>query len=310
MSAPGPIALYGALRSGTTLLRLMVNGNPALSCPGETDFIFDHLVPGAEPPRYDRDALEANRIYRAHDAKYATQPLPDPTPDLFIARISEGGSKTPLLILHRHLDRALDVYPNLRVIHLLRDPRDVARSSIGMGWAGHVYYGVDHWIDTERNWQQNAGRLAPDQSLNVTYEDLIRAPEENLRRIARFCGHDYHPDMLNYDNDSTYAKPDSSLVLQWKHKLPARDIALVETKIGPLLTASGYDPSGHAPQHLSAAQKAMLWQRNKQAVWAKRIERYGLRDPLLAAIAQKTGMAGIARNARRRMDDAQIKYLK
>jgi hypothetical protein len=305
-----PLAIYGALRSGTTLLRLMVNGHPSLSCPGETDFIFDHLIPRSNPPRYDREALDANRIYRAHEAAYARHPLPDPTPDSFIARISEEGSKTPILILHRHLSKALDVYPDLRVIHLVRDPRDVARSSIGMGWAGHVYYGVDHWVETESDWQACKHRISPDQSLNIAYETLIAEPEDNLRRLAAFAGQDYDPRMLDYDADSTYAKPDPSLTVQWKRKQSPRDIGLVEAKIGSLLEASGYAPSGHPPVHPTAIERAALWQANRRAVWAKRIERYGLRDPLIVAAATKLGLPSLARAARRRMDARQVKYLK
>ena len=65
------VAVYGALRSGTTLLRLMLDAHSRLSCPGETDFLFDHLRMQSDPPVYDEEALERNRIYRAHRARYA-----------------------------------------------------------------------------------------------------------------------------------------------------------------------------------------------------------------------------------------------
>jgi len=135
------VAVYGALRSGTTLLRLMLNAHPQLSCPGETDFIFDHLHGTDTAAHYDETALERDRIYRAHRTLYAGTPLPDLTPDALINRIA-GTDNIAVLMLHRRISRALALYPDLRVIHFLRDPRDVARSSIGMGWAGNVYYGL------------------------------------------------------------------------------------------------------------------------------------------------------------------------
>ena len=35
---PAPVIVFGALRSGTTLLRLMLNAHPDLNNPGEVDF--------------------------------------------------------------------------------------------------------------------------------------------------------------------------------------------------------------------------------------------------------------------------------
>ena len=61
--------------------------------------------------------------------------------------------------------------------------------------------------------------------------------------------------MLDYDQTSTYSKPSSDLVAQWTHKLTARETGLVEAKIGPMLDAAGYSPSGVAPHHPSGAEK-------------------------------------------------------
>src|SRR6056297_1046670 len=63
------IAVYGALRSGTTLLRLMLDAHPSLSCPGETDFLFDHLSITDDGPLLDEEALEQDRIYRKRYAQ-------------------------------------------------------------------------------------------------------------------------------------------------------------------------------------------------------------------------------------------------
>ena len=46
-----------------------------------------------------------------------------------------------------------------RYIHLLRDPRDVALSTILMGLAGNTYLGVDLWVETEKSWDQLASKL-------------------------------------------------------------------------------------------------------------------------------------------------------
>lgn len=272
--------------------------------------MFDHLELGASAHSYNLARLKADRIYKDHEQQYADRPLETPTPHSFVERISEGGEKTPALMLHRHLSRAVDVFPDLRVVHLVRDPRDVARSSIGMGWAGNVYYGVDHWSQTEDEWQACKGRLAPEQVLEVFYEDLIIRPQEILEKIVGFVGHAYDPEMLNYDLDSTYSKPDPSLTVQWKSKQTAQEVGLVEAKIGSRLSQAGYAPSGHPQIQPQGMMKAGLWLKNKRAVWAVRVSRYGLLDPLTVAVSTKLGLPGISSKAQMRMDKKIVKYLK
>jgi len=213
-------------------------------------------------------------------------------------------------MLHRGLSRALDEFPEMRVIHLLRDPRDVARSSIGMGWAGHVYYGVDHWMQTEDEWQRCKDRFALGQVLELTYEDLILHPEEKLEKIVGLAGQDYDPDMLEYDGDSTYTKPDPNLTMQWKRKQTAQEIGLVEAKIGNRLSLAGYTQSEHARIQPSPAMKARLWLQNKRGVWKFRVSRFGFRDPFVAALSKRLGLSSINRNAQRRIDEKTIQYLK
>ena len=303
------VAVYGALRSGTTLLRLMLDAHSQLACPGETDFLFDHLR-GSDPSTpYDRNVLERSRIYRAHRDMYADQPLSELTPTAFVNRIA-GPNKIAVLMLHRHISRALALFPDLRIVHLLRDPRDVARSSIGMGWAGNVYYGIDHWLDTEADWTNVSPQVPHENVLTVHYENLISEPEATLRAMCSFLNVDYEPAMLEYDKTSTYSKPSKELTFQWKHKQSQREIALVENKIGKLLTDRGYEPSGVVPHAPSVLEKASLKFDNKRAQWTRRVRRYGIVDPLIIALARRLNAPELSAAAQRRLDDITIKHLK
>lgn len=303
------VAVYGALRSGTTLFRLMLDAHSQLSCPGETDFLFDYLHLQRDPPAYDEEALERSRIYRAHRARYADTPLPALTPDALIERIA-GRDKTAVLMLHRHISRALALYPDLRIIHFLRDPRDVARSSTGMGWAGSAYHGIDHWIKTERDWAASARHLRPAQVLTIHYEDLVQYPEKTLTAVCQFIGVDYEPSMLDYDSTSTYAKPSGDLTMQWMRKQTPRDTALVEAKIGPMLDAAGYSPSKVAPHHPSAVEKLALHVSNKYAIWAHRIKRFGAMDPVIVSVARRLHCPRLSVRAQRRIDEKTLRSLK
>ncbi len=305
------VTVYGALRSGTTLLHLMLDANPNIASPGETDFIYDHLeqLPNGNWG-YESDKIKADRIYRMHFTEH--DPVPETAADMIdtIAAKNNKDGAVPVMVQHRRLPIILDQFPDMRIIHLVRDPRDVARSSIGMGWAGDVYHGVGHWIGTERGWDAAASRLAPEQSITVTFTQLIAAPEETLTRLCDFIGVPYHPDMLNYDAQSTYQKPDAALVDQWKSKMSAREIGLVEGRVGDLLTSRGFEPSGHPLVQPGAAGRTVMSLRNKAAVWRVRAKRYGLVDSLTVATARRLGASGLAQNAQRRIDDRVRAYLK
>jgi hypothetical protein len=71
---------------------------------------------------------------------------------------------------------------------MLRDPRDVGRSSIGMGWAGNSYYGIDHWLFSEREWDEAAPDLRPTNVMELRYEALFHDIDPELHRVCAFIG--------------------------------------------------------------------------------------------------------------------------
>lgn len=115
----------------------------------------------------------------------------------FINQLSED-NKVLAINIHRNFEHAYKIFPEAKFIHLLRDPRDVARSSIGMNWAGNVYYGVDHWLDTERSWDRLVTCLGNNQSVEVRFEKLISEPVNTLEYVCDFLDVTYTDEMFNY----------------------------------------------------------------------------------------------------------------
>lgn len=275
MTAVPPVFVFGALRSGTTMFRLMLNAHPDLSNPGEADFLFDHLRLGPQGARYDLQALRDDRIFRA---KALT--LPDGLDGLpllaeMLRQLDAKASARTSLNIHRHADRLAAALPGARIIHLLRDPRDVARSSIGMGWAGTLWHGVDHWVATEAGWDRAAPVFTPDQVLELRFEELLADLEGGLRRVCAFLGVTFAPEMLEYHRHSTYEPPDPKLAEQWRRKSSPREIAHVEAKAGALMVRRGYVLSGGPTTPPGAPERAALALRNKRAVWGHGLARYG-----------------------------------
>ncbi len=273
------VFICGALRSGTTLLRIMVNHHKLLSNPGEMDFLFE--PPGMANGAPDLDGylrdLSFNRVFRNVGFK--------PKPELghrgmirdLIAQLETPGAALSINI-HRHFDRIPDFFPAARYVHLLRDPRDVARSAIGMGWAGNVYHGIDHWIASEQGFERLAAKVPADRILAVRNEDLIAEPVRELTRICTFFGVAFDPAMLTYPATTTYAAPDPSLIGQWRRELSPREVGLIEGKIGGMLAARGYEPSGVDVVAPGAFERAALRAADRWNRWRLIARRQG---PLL-----------------------------
>ena len=292
--------LYGALRSGTNLLRLMMQGHPQLWIPGESDFLFDHLQERGDGFVLDRAGLEQDRVRRNNLPELPTSEHPvDCVREMVAALADEHEHIT--LVLHRGVARAARVFPEAPVIHLIRDPRDVARSCVGMGWAGVAYRGVQGWLDTEREWLAAAPQIPAAQRLDVRYEDLIAAPERHLTDIATLLGVEYHEGFHDYPATSTYSAVDASLAYQWRRKMSPREAQLIEGRTGDLLTAYGYEHSEGGPAVPGVLERGGLAYRDFVGRWAGRFRRYGVVDPLVSTICRRLGMPGLAATANRRI---------
>ncbi|RKQ95585.1 sulfotransferase family protein [Maricaulis maris] len=128
-----PIFIGGAPRSGTTLLRAMVNASRNIVCGPEMRIIpaLCHLAEQIETGQadmlergygLDRQALN-DRFARTIDSLLA--PLHARTG----ARVAE---KTPANILH--FSRLRQIFPDSPLIGIVRDGRDVVASLLSMDW--------------------------------------------------------------------------------------------------------------------------------------------------------------------------------
>ncbi|MEL6479402.1 MAG: sulfotransferase [Pseudomonadota bacterium] len=308
-----PIILYGALRSGTTVFRQMLGAHPNLHNPGEADYLFDTLHQGPDGWRYDLDALTINRVFVDHGIK-----LPESAEQMsgqalladFLGQFAARGEGDLVLAIHRHIDKVAALLPEARVLHLLRDPRDVARSCIGMGWAAHPYFGVDGWLGTERAWDKAAPGLAGMRVLSLRYEDLIRETPERLSEVCSFLGHAFDPQMLRYHERTTYGPPDPGLIEQWRRKMPPDEAALVEGQVGNLLEDRGYAPGPTRARIPGQIEKLRLGIGNKLGVWLFAGRRYGFATVLSEKLSRRLGLRGWHRRTMERMNTRSRAFLK
>lgn len=272
-----PFFLYGALRSGTTLLRLILNQHSEVHSLEESDFLFDYIHSSPDTPDgfvHDRSGIENDVFFRLYGIDMPDGQGVDLTKALVQAIAKKIPGSTPCLDIHRHVSLAATQFPDAKFIHLLRDPRDVARSSVGMGWSGHSYYGVDHWIGTEADW--DIANLPPERALTVRFEDLIVDLNSGLREICEFLGLPFDDGMLDYHKHATYDPPDPSIAYKWKKKERSRDIALIEGRAADLMLDRGYELSGD-PATPGAIEKIGLSIQHRLNRWRFNLRRYGLK---------------------------------
>lgn len=276
MTAPF-VFVVGCGRSGTTLLRSMLDSHPDVAIPRESFFIdtmrrrsdgyrrggrfdvdafLDDLLPDVRFRRWELDAAAvAARVRAAEPADLGEACLA-----VYGAFAEHQGAtrafdKTPMYALCTPELHAL--FPEARFVHLVRDGRDVAASyaetSFGpRGLAAAAAY----WRRVIRA-VEHAQTIVPASQLRTfRYEDLVADPETTLRAICGFVELDFHEQMLDFATHmktrprrqpaATKAKlagRATSGVRTWRDMDPAH-VRLVESVAGDELARMGYDLSG------------------------------------------------------------------
>ena len=220
--APMPV-IVGVNRSGTTLLRMMLDSHPELTIPPETHFI-PALFDAIHKSKNEGERMTAQEItdflvnhrrwgdfgLDADELTHRMTELKKLRPK-FVLRAFYGlyaesqgkpryGDKTPGYV--KQMGTVQRALPESRFIHLIRDGRDVAVSR-ERRTAGEELSVERHAMIWKRRINRARGQ-APrlKHYLEVRYEDLVRDPEAVLRTVCEFIELPYDPAMLDYHERS------------------------------------------------------------------------------------------------------------
>jgi hypothetical protein len=134
-----------------------------------------------------------------------------------------------------------ELYPDAKVIQIVRDPRGVFSSRKGRQIKNFGHYTKAHRLT--RDWNRNTReipRLRRDpRRLIIRYEDLVRNPRENMEAVCRFAGLDCSEKMLNptlAGNDwqgnsvfhETFKGISTASADEWKDRLSEHEIWWIE----------------------------------------------------------------------------------
>jgi hypothetical protein len=302
--AEAPLFLVGSERSGTTLLRLMLDHHPEIAFEKEFDFVVMKVSDAGElpsPDDYVQWIATVRGVNYAIDRSLGYRELVN---DFFHQKQAASGGKPHVgATVHRNFDRLRFLWPEARYIHLVRDPRDVARSVRQKGWAGNIYQASEFWIEAENCWDSLGIHLRSDQVIEIHYEDLVRRTEAVLTEICRFVGVDYSEEMLGYRADAPqYPPPDPSLVAQWKTKLSARNVALVEVRTGPLMERRGYPRSSQRLPKIGPLKHRFLLRDAQLRRLRTRLDLLGPRLVTMDVLGRRLGFSKLALRAQMRIN--------
>jgi hypothetical protein len=290
----------------------MIGHHPRIAFPNETEFVAPLMSDAGDMPALQeyRDWLLGDRGFRDSGLIIDESPGFAELCHSFVRQYRQREREEFVgTTVHHHFERLRFLWPEARYIHLLRDGRDVARSFIPMGWAGNVYQAADHWLQTERAWDQLEPLLDERQWIEVRYEELLQDPKRVLRQICAFIGVEYDDAMLSYPQSTTYAPPDPRHAFQWKHKLTAKELGMVESKIGDMLVRRGYGLSGHPLIRPNAIGRLWLRLQSEAYVRVFGLRRYGVWLMAQQLLSRKLGMKSWDREVSRKLDAAIRKYL-
>jgi hypothetical protein len=269
-----PFFIVGAPRSGTTMLRLMLNNHPNLAVPFESGFIphfyrtraeYGDLSVRANAERMlsaiaENPFTKKGRLVLDGDA-ILSHPISGYA-DLVYAIFAEyarskgkqrWGDKTPAYV--NYLDMLWELFPGCHIVHLVRDGRDIVLSLRGLDW------GTKDIVKAAQDWQRmtslgrRTGNALGEHYLEVRYEDLVLHTEATLLRICELLREPYTADMLAFHlsaeaelprdslrwHTSSVKPPDAAKLFMWKQQMSPADRRIFEEIAGGALEMFGYE---------------------------------------------------------------------
>jgi hypothetical protein len=307
---PPPLLILGVSRSGTTLLRVMLDRNSQLAVPDESFFV--PLLADRHLLRVDAEEF-LDDLRRLQTVREWGVPL-----DKVRARLSDGmpvaraiatiyevyaeeqgksrwGDKTPMYMRHLPLLRRL--FPGAQYVHLIRDGRDAAISFLTMPegiafktWA-HARSAAEFaclWRTEVTAARRHGRRVGDRRYLEVRYEDLVSGAEGVLRRICTFAGLPYERAMTEYAgsgseeraHQQSLKRPLTPVLRDWRTQMRPEELAAFEGVAGDLLQELGYETHGRTDvrgnlrragyRARTGAWRAATFAYRRSPLWARR----------------------------------------
>lgn len=243
--------IIGSPRSGTTLLRLMLNKHSKVSVPPEAGFLawlYDEYKDFSFTEKNATNFIATLRKTTKIEhwdidfnllTKFIFLEKPTSFPSLIncvyifyskyklLKEVEVYGDKNNFFL--NKIDLLAKLYKGVKFIHIIRDGRSVAvsykdlnKKKIASIYAPDLPSNIE---EIAKEWNHNVqkinasfDKLEAVQHITVRFEDLILEPEQSLRDICDFLEIDYDNEMLNFFQTTEKEGLEPSDFLSWKSK--------------------------------------------------------------------------------------------
>jgi len=217
-----PIFIAGPDRSGTTLLYALLASHPNISMvrrmnywrwfnerygdlnvPENFERLLDRLLHYKRIKRLDPDGERIRNEFLQGEHSYARLIAILLRQNAEKAGKPRWGDKS--LHTEHYADLAFSQFPQAKIIHMTRDPRDryaSVRKRFGKD-SPRLAAATGRWLNSMKAALRNQKNY-PERYLIVRYEDLAAYPEETSRKICQFIGEVYSPEMLTMAGETEY----------------------------------------------------------------------------------------------------------
>jgi len=306
--------IVGCARSGTKLLRRMIDAHPQIAIPPETHWItkpFERRQ-GVTPDGFVTPELVSRLLSREKFTRMrigqdeleglvaGEEPVPYST---FVASVfdlygkGQGkrlvGDKTPSYL--RHIPTLHILWPQAKFVHIIRDGRDVCLSILnwkrGERIAGRFAPWSEDPVSTTALWwkwnvtlgREDGAPLGLDLYHEVHYETLISEPTSECETLCGFLNLPYDEGMLQFHerlpDPRFYVKqemwrPIVTGLRDWRAEMPAEDQERFEAVAGDLLQELGYERAFPFP-----SSRALEHAARTRETFSRDVQERGMRLP-------------------------------
>lgn len=244
MSRPELVFLLCSERSGSNLIRAMMDAHPEIAAPQPLHLVRD-VLSRADAVEYGTEGSAEAEALLAELRARLTKQLPTGQAEPVIARVdavtrfepralmqalylglAEASGANLVFVKENELRYAaaqiIDAFPDARFLFQVRDPRDYLASgkALRAGWFtskfGSFRNAMQIWHEDQRFGLNLLGHFGPDRVHFQRYEDLVSDPEAVLRNACAFLKRDYAPEMIEFYQREREMGP-SNRIKAWRN---------------------------------------------------------------------------------------------
>jgi len=199
-----PIFIGGMFKSGTSLLRAMI-GNHSMVASGLETYWFDIEWGNLNSAESKERLRMISEFYELSQDKLASLVEDSSCSEAFLTNLMAYWSsvtgkprwaeKTPGNVIH--IDRIKTYWPDARIVHVVRDPRDIFASMREAGKWDDIKSFMDRWSAVFNKIESFDKQeiLNKENYCEIRYEDLVSDPKSTMKAICEFTELTFEPEI-------------------------------------------------------------------------------------------------------------------